>query len=74
MAFGSNFHKALRKMIWRRLTVSAPFVTHEGTMVRSVNGCLLTNSQILELDSKNELTSWGIREFAKRFEEEHKAS
>jgi len=43
-------------------------------MIGNVNGYNLTAEQILELDSKNELTSWGIREYAKRYEEELKRS
>jgi len=56
-------------MIAQKMNVSSAFVTHEGKMVFPVSGFLLTADQILELDSKNELTSWGIREFARRFEE-----
>src|SRR5713226_5287194 len=64
--YESNLHRAVRKMIAQRMSVGHTFVTHEGKMVHPVNGYLLTTEQILELDSKNELTSWGIREFAEK--------
>jgi hypothetical protein len=66
MAFESELHKALRKIIAQRMNVSRAFVTHDGKMVYPVIGYLLTTEQILELDAKNELTSWGIREYAMR--------
>ena len=69
MAYESRLHKAIRKMIVQKISVSSAFVTHEGKMVFPINNYLLTAEQILELDSKNELTGWGIREFAERFEE-----
>ena len=62
--YESRSHRAIRKMIALRMSVGRAFVTHEGKMVHPVNGYLLTSEQILELDGKNELTSWGIREFA----------
>jgi len=55
-------------MVAQKLDVSRPFVTNKGDMVYPVNGYLLTVPQILELDSKNELTSWGIRDFTKQLE------
>ena len=72
MAFESKLHKAIRKMIAQKMNVSHAFVTHEGKMVHPVNGYLLTTEQILDLDSRNELTSWGIRDFAKRLEQEQR--
>lgn len=74
MAFESRRHKAIRKMIAQKMNVSRPFVTHEGKMIYPVNGYLLTAEQILELDSRNELTSWGIRDLAKRVEEEQRTN
>src|SRR5713226_6770950 len=68
--YESRFHRAIRKMIAQRMSVGHTFVTHEGKMVHPVNGYLLTTEQILELDATNELTSWGIREFAERLEKE----
>ncbi len=73
MAYESRLHKAIRKIIAQKMNVSEAFVTHEGKMVFPINNYLLTGAQILELDSKNELTSWGIREFAKTIEEERVA-
>src|SRR5713226_7446411 len=64
--YESNLHRAVRKMIAQRMSVGHTFVTHEGKMVHPVNGYLLTTEQILELDARNELTSWGIREFAEK--------
>ena len=68
MPHETRLHKVVRKMVAQKMDVSRPFVTHKGDMVYPVNGYLLTVPQILELDSKNELTSWGIRDFAKQFE------
>jgi hypothetical protein len=68
MPYESPLRKAVRKMIAQKMDVSRPFMTHKGDMVYPVNGYLLTVPQILELDSKNELTSWGIRDFARQFE------
>jgi hypothetical protein len=68
MPLESRLHKVVRKMVDQKLDVSRPFVTHNGDMFYPVNGYLLTVPQILELDSKNELTSWGIRDFAKQLE------
>ncbi len=62
--YESRIRRAIRKMIAQRISVGKAFVTHEGEMVHPVNGYLLTTEQILNLDSKNEMTSWGIREFA----------
>jgi hypothetical protein len=59
-------------MIAQKMNVSPAFVTHEGKMIYPVNGYLLTVDQILELDSRNELTSWGIRDLAKRVDEEQR--
>lgn len=64
--YESNLHRAIRKMIARRMSVGQSFVTHDGKTVHPVNGYLLSTEQILELDSKNELTSWGIRELAEK--------
>jgi hypothetical protein len=72
MPYESRLHKAIRKMIAQKMNISRAFVTHEGKMVYPVNGYLLTVEQILELDSRNELTSWGIRDLAKRVEEEQR--
>src|SRR5437016_9226797 len=60
-------------MIARKIAVGKAFVTHEGKMVYPVNGYLLTTEQILDLDSKNEMTSWGIREFAESVAKEARA-
>jgi hypothetical protein len=68
MAYKSRLHKAVQNMVAQKLAVSRPFVTNKGDMVYPVNGYLLTVPQILELDSKNELTSWGIQGFAKQLE------
>jgi hypothetical protein len=54
------------------MNASRAFVTHEGKLVNPVNGYLLTTEQILELDSRNELTSWGIREHATKFADRQK--
>jgi hypothetical protein len=64
--FESRIHRAIRKMIAQKINVASGFVRHDGKMVYPVNGYLLTTEQILELDSKNELTSWGIRELSDR--------
>lgn len=66
MQFESRLHRAIRKMIERKMTVRT-FVTHEGRMIRNVNGYNLTAEQILELDLKGELTNCGIAEFARRY-------
>jgi hypothetical protein len=58
-------------MIDRKMTVRT-FVTHDGQMIRNVNGYNLTAEQILELDSNSELTPWGISEFARKYEEKLK--
>jgi len=63
--YESRLHRAVRKMVERKMHVQS-FVTYEGQMICNVNGYNLTAKQILELDSKNGLTSWGIREYAKR--------
>jgi hypothetical protein len=63
-------NRAIRKMIAMKMNVGNAMVMHDGKMVHPVNGYLLTSEQILELDSKNELTSWGIRDFAERFDKE----
>jgi hypothetical protein len=68
MVYKSRLHKAVGNMVAQKLNVSRPFVTNKGDMVFPVNGYLLTVPQILELDSKNELTSWGIRDFTKQLE------
>jgi len=57
-------------MIALKMSVGHSFVRRDGKMVHPVNGYLLTTEQILELDSKNELTSWGIREFAEKIGKE----
>jgi hypothetical protein len=72
--FESPLDKAVRKMIAQRMNVSRAFVTSDGSLVHAVNGYLLTTEQIVELDSKNELTSWGVREYALRFDEERRKS
>jgi hypothetical protein len=64
--YESPVHRAVRKMIAQKMRIGRPFVTHEGKMVYPVNDYLLTTEQILELDSKRELTSWGIREYAEQ--------
>lgn len=64
--YESKIHKAIRKMIGQKLSVGAALVTQEGKMVYPVNGYLLTTEQILKLDSKNELTSWGIHDLAEK--------
>jgi hypothetical protein len=69
--YESRLHKAVREMIERKMTVRT-FVTHDGKMISNVNGYNLTVEQILELDSKGNLTSWGIAEFARKYEEELK--
>lgn len=53
-------------MIAQKMSVASAFVKHDGEMVYPVNGYLLTTEQILKLDSKNELTAWGIRELSDR--------
>src|ERR1700720_1290206 len=63
-------NRAIRKMIAMKMNVGKALVRHDGKMVHPVNGYLLTSEQILELDSKNELTSWGIRELAERLDKE----
>jgi hypothetical protein len=63
-------NRAIRKMIAMKMSVGKALVRHDGKMVHPVNGYLLTSEQILELDSKNELTSWGIRELAERLDKE----
>ena len=68
--YETPIHRAIRKMIAQKMNVGHAFVTHEGKMVHPVNGYLLTTEQILELDSKHELTSWGIREFAEQVAKE----
>jgi hypothetical protein len=65
--YESRLHRAVRKMIERKMNVRT-FVTYDGKMIRNVNGYNLTAEQILELDSKGELTAWGITEFAQKFE------
>lgn len=57
--YETQIHKAVRKMIERKMTVNT-FVTHDGQMIRNVNGYNLTAEQILDLDSKGELTAWGL--------------
>jgi len=52
-------------MVERKMHVRT-FVTYEGQMIFNVNGYNLTAEQILELASKNGLTSWSIPEYAKR--------
>jgi hypothetical protein len=64
--YESRIHRAIRKMIAQKMTVGNAIVRHDGKMVYPVNGYLLTTEQILDLDSKNELTSWGIRELSDR--------
>jgi hypothetical protein len=68
--YESNLQRAIRKIKAQRMSVGDTFVRHDGVMVYPVNGYLLTTEQILELDSKNELTSWGIREFAEKLGKE----
>jgi hypothetical protein len=53
-------------MIAQKMNVGNPFVRRDGKMIYPVNGYLLTTEQILELDSKDELTSWGVRELSDR--------
>ena len=72
MPYESKLHKAIRKMIAQKMSISRAFVTHEGKMVYPVNGYILTVEQILELDSRNKLTSWGIHDLATRAEEEQR--
>jgi hypothetical protein len=64
--YQSRLQAAVRKMIKRKMTVRC-FVTHDGKMIHNVNGYNLTGEQILELDSKRQLTAWGIAEFARRY-------
>jgi hypothetical protein len=63
-------NRAIRKMIAMKMNVGSSMVRHDGKMAHPVNGYILTSEQILELDSKNELTSWGIREYAERLDKE----
>jgi hypothetical protein len=60
-------------MIERKMTVRS-FVTHDGSMIRNVNGYNLTGEQILELDSVGGLTSWGIARFAREYDAKLKDS
>jgi hypothetical protein len=71
--FEYPINRVIRKMIAMKMNVGKALVRHDGKMVHPVNGYLLTSEQILELDSKNELTSWGIREFAERLDKEARA-
>jgi hypothetical protein len=64
--YESNFHRAIRKIKAQGMSVGDSFMRHDGIAVHPVNGFLLTTEQIVELDSKNQLTSWGIREFGAR--------
>jgi hypothetical protein len=64
--YQSGLQAAVRKMIKRKMTVTT-FVTHDGKMIHNVNGYNLTGEQILELDSKGQLTAWGISDFSRRF-------
>ena len=57
-------------MIAQKMKVSRAFVTYEGKRVYPINGYLLTIEQILELDSRYALTSWGIQDLARRVVEE----
>ena len=57
--------KLVRKLIERKMDVGQIFVRHDGKQVLNVNGYMLTVEQLQELDDSNELTSWGITEFAK---------
>ncbi len=62
--YESRLHSAIRRMIERKMTVNS-FVTHDGRMIHNVNGYNLTADQVLELDSKNQVTPWGIVEYVK---------
>ena len=44
-------------MIAQQMNVSRAFVKSEGSLMHAVNGHLLTAEQVLELDSKKELTN-----------------
>jgi hypothetical protein len=67
--FESRFHRAVRKMIERKMSIHT-FVTHEGKMIHNVDGRYnLSAEYILELDSRDELTSFGVAEYARKHDE-----
>jgi hypothetical protein len=70
--YESRLHRAVRRAIAQRIRIGKPFMRHDGQMVYPVGRYLLTGRQLVDLDSRGELTSWGIREFAEgRFCPDH---
>ena len=55
----------VRILTERKMDVGQTYVRRDGTHVLSVNGFMLTVDQLREMENANELTSWGITEFAK---------
>jgi hypothetical protein len=71
--FEFPIQRAVRRMVDRNMLVRT-FVTHEGRMIRHVNGYNLTADQILRLDSNGELTSEGIETFARKWAEQQEGA
>jgi hypothetical protein len=62
----SEAHRLFRKLTDLKMRVGETYIRQDGKQVMTVNGYVLTVEQLRELERRNELSSWGIREFAER--------
>jgi hypothetical protein len=62
----SEAHGLFRKLTDFKMRVGEIYIRQDGKQVLTVNGYILTVEQLRELERRNELSGWGIREFAER--------